>query len=112
MELYEIVKYKEDKHTQHLGVFKEQVLTVVTDRDLAERMLEIYQSTQKTDEAYKIITVRKSESKPFNRIPRHCASCGSYDVCVNMIKTRPNEMMRCMCFGELRDYIKNKTKEL
>lgn len=108
MELYEIVKYKEEEYTQRLGVFKEQVLTVVTDRNLAERMLEIYQSNQQEDEAYKIITVRKPEAKPFTYNPVPCSSCNSYAKCVNIIKTRPNDMVRCIGFGALRDYINKK----
>lgn len=108
MELYEIVKYKEEKNTQHLGVFKEQVLTVVTDRKLAEKMLEIYQSNQREDEAYKIITVQKSEAKPFTYRYTPCSSCNSYAKCVNFIKTRPDVMIRCIGFGALRDYINKK----
>jgi len=108
MELYEIVKCKEEKHTPRIGVFQEQVLTVVTDRDLAEQMLEIYESNQKSDEKYKINTVRKSEPQPNTLVPVGCFTCNSCGKCMNTIATRPNEMIRCIRFGELRQYILGK----
>ena len=40
--------------------------------------------------------------------PQACVSCNSYDKCVNHIKTRPNDMIRCIGFGALRDYINQK----
>ena len=39
--------------------------------------------------------------------PVHCQACASYHKCVNIIKTQPGTMVRCIRFGELREYIKS-----
>ena len=110
MEIYEIVKYT---HNPKFGTeyFKTEIITATVDKELAEQMLTIYRSNQGMDEAYQIRTLREpkvaslnSESDWYNR----CTSCNSYNRCVMTILEHPEEMIRCMHFGKLKERIKRK----
>jgi hypothetical protein len=105
MELYEIVKFTH-KPTKGEDYFEPEVITATMDKDLAEKMLTIYKSNQKMHESYQIRTVREPKTVSFFD-PTHCEFCNSYCRCVDTIETRPDAMIRCIRFGELRRHIKN-----
>ena len=59
MELYEIVHWKSYLGRSDYG--QTSVITATMDKDMAEKMLEIYRYNQSTDESYEIRTVRMSD---------------------------------------------------
>lgn len=62
MELYEIVHWETFEyhgHTCYTG--RTSVVTATMDKDVAEKMLEIYRHNQSDNEAYEIRTVRISK---------------------------------------------------
>lgn len=63
MELYEIVKIEREWYSRGYGYYvpKTSVITATTDKDMAEKMLEIYKHNQSDDESYQIRTLRISE---------------------------------------------------
>lgn len=105
MELYEIVKFTH-KPTKGVDYFEPEVITATMDKDMAENMLTIYKQHQKMHESYQLRTLKELEAVAFNPVPEHCATCNSYYRCMDTIESRPNEMMRCFFFGQLRRYLK------
>ena len=63
MELYEIVHWTTFNYHDHLcyTTAKPSVITATMDKDIAEKMLEVYKHNQSADEAYEIRTLRISE---------------------------------------------------
>ena len=106
MELYEIVKFTR-KPSRGEEYFEPEVITATMDKDVAEKMLTIYKQYQKMHESYQIRTLKELEAVPLLPAPEHCVTCNSYCRCVDTIETRPNEMIRCIFFGGLRNYIKD-----
>ena len=105
MELYEIVKltHKPYKGTDY---FEPEVITATMDKDLAEKMLKIYQSNQNMNESYQIRTLKEPEVFTFDTGIEHCSACNSYCHCVDIIENHPNTMVRCIRFGNLQKSIK------
>lgn len=105
MELYEIVKFTH-KPIKGEEYFEPEVITATMDKEIAEKMLLIYKGNQNMNEAYHIRTLREPEVAQFISSPVQCLYCNSYSRCVDTIKTRPNELIRCIRFGELQRYIR------
>lgn len=105
MELYEIVKFTR-KPIKGEEYFEPEVITATMDKNMAEQMLEIYKQHQKMHESYQIRTLSEPKTVLLNPPPSHCLACNDYHRCVNMIETKPHEMMRCFFFCELKRYIK------
>ena len=105
MELYEIVKFTR-KPTKGEEYFEPDVITATMDKDIAEKMLEIYKQNQKMHESYQIRTLREPDVISFTRPPIHCAECNGYCRCVDTIETKPSARIRCIFFGELQRYIR------
>ena len=63
MELYEIVKTEQEWCPRGYGYYvqKTSVITTTMDKDMAEKMLEIYKHNQSMDESYEIRTLRISD---------------------------------------------------
>ena len=62
MELYEIVHWEAFEYHGHICYTgRTQVITSTMDKEMAEKMLEIYRQNQSADEAYEIRTVRMPE---------------------------------------------------
>lgn len=61
MELYELIKVEFTRPAPHYLIEKSTVITASMDKDMIERMLDIYRENQGEDEAYEIRTVRISE---------------------------------------------------
>ena len=63
MELYEIVKTESVWIDRGYGYYNDKmsVITATMDKDMAEKMLEIYKHNQSDDESYQIRTLRISE---------------------------------------------------
>ena len=63
MELYEIVKTEQEWCSRGYGYYvsNTSVITATTDKDMAEKMLEIYKHNQSDGESYQIRTLRISE---------------------------------------------------
>lgn len=106
MELYEIVKFTH-KLVKGEEYFEPEVITATMDKNMAEKMLEIYKQHQNTNESYQLRTLKEIEKVSFTSDPIHCLSCNSYDRCVNTIKNYPDVMIRCIAFGELQKFMKN-----
>ena len=105
MELYEIVKFTR-KPTKGEEYFEPEVITATMDKNMAEQMLAIYKQHQKMHEAYHIRILREPKVATFTSTPTHCLACNSYLKCVDTIEKRPNELIRCIRFGELQRYIR------
>lgn len=59
MELYEIVRYEAFEYHGHLCyTARISVVTSTMDKDMAEKMLEIYKYNQSSNESYEIRTLR------------------------------------------------------
>lgn len=113
MELYEIVKFTH-KPIKGEEYFEPEVITATMDRDLAERMLAIYKSNQGGNESYRIRTLKESEPAHLNfesKSYEHCKTCNSYNRCLLTILERPNEMIRCIRFGGLKEYQIRRTND-
>ena len=106
MELYEIVKFTH-KPVKGEEYFEPEVITATMDKNLAEKMLEIYKSNQGENESYNIRTLREPKAVPFNSASsccEHCPTCNSYTRCLLTILEHPNEIIRCIHFGRLKEY--------
>ena len=112
MELYEIIRTDIIDRSDFYYTGNDYVITATMDKDLAERMLTIYESNQRDNEAYKIRTLRSPEAVSLNNntnVCEHCEMCNSYNRCLLTILERPNEMIRCIHFGKLKE---NKTRRM
>lgn len=64
MELYEIVRTETfEYHGYRCYTAKISVITATMDKDMAEKMLEIYKHNQSGDESYEIRTLKISEPR-------------------------------------------------
>ena len=105
MELYEIVKFTR-KPIKGEEYFEPEVITATMDKELAEKMLKIYKCHQEMYESYQIRTLKEPEAVSMFGTPLHCMTCNSYYRCIDTIETRPDVMIRCIHFGELRKFVK------
>ena len=58
MELYELIKVEFIRPRPHYLTEKSTVITASMDKEMIERMLDIYRGNQDEDEAYEMRTVR------------------------------------------------------
>ena len=102
MELYEIVKKDIIERYPNGYASKPSVITATMDKDMAEQMLSIYRHNRSDNEEYDIRIVQAPNRNNYE----FCLNCNSFNRCVSTIHLHPNEMIRCIRFGELKEYIK------
>ena len=110
MELYEIIK-RIRKPTKNEEYFNPEVITATMDKITAQQMLEIYRQNQDDNEIYDLRTIKAIKPIPSDPIQinyEHCRSCNSFNLCVDAVLNRPNEMNRCVRFGGLKYYFKER----
>lgn len=101
MELYEIVKTDIIERFPNGYSSRPSVITATMDKDMAEQMLSIYRHNCGDNESYDIRIIQAPNRNNYE----HCIKCNSFNRCVDTIHLRPNEMIRCIRFGELKQYI-------
>lgn len=104
MEIYEIIRDEIlERHGNGFYTCKPHVITATMDKYVAERMLEIYKQNQSQNEAYSIRTIRAREPENLNG----CVNCNNYNRCLLHIEEHPGDMIRCIRFGDLVEYVRN-----
>ena len=111
MELYEIVRItKNPIITENVPSGIISVITATMNKDLAERMVTIYQQNANEDESYQIRTLRELEAQPFDYLPTAyecCLLCESYNKCKDVALNQPNNSIRCINFGALKKRVQS-----
>ena len=65
MELYEIIHHQIQSRFDGGYISKSAVVTATMDKDIAEKMFQIYRANCKMDEAYDMRIIREPEIKEF-----------------------------------------------
>lgn len=109
MEIYEIVRTEIlERHGNGWYTGRPSVITATMDKYMAERMLDIYKQNQSENESYEIRTISAREPEHLNG----CVNCNSYNRCLTHIDEHPGDMIRCVRFGDLVEYVQNRGNEL
>ncbi len=66
MEIYEIIHFAFKSTPYGVCSVKTTVITATMDKDMAEKMFQIYRANCKMDEAYDMRIIREPEIKEFN----------------------------------------------
>ena len=102
MELYEIIKTEIQLRYSDSRIGQSSVITATMDKTMAEQMLAIYKYNCGENEEYEIRTVKAPQ---ILHTYECCKSCNSFSTCVSVIRETPDVMIRCIRFGELKQYI-------
>lgn len=65
MEIYEIIHHQIQSRFDGGHISKSTVITATMDKDMAEKMFQIYRANCKMDEAYDMRIIREPEIKEF-----------------------------------------------
>lgn len=108
MELYEIIKTKIIERYENSYLGQPSVVTATMDKAMAEQMLAIYKHNCGENEEYEIRTVTAPQ---ILHTYECCKSCNSFSKCVSVIREISDVMIRCIRFGELKQYIEKENKQ-